>query len=176
MRKKRNILIGSISLTALSFYFLQITFVNTVLAIGQNVPDLLLILAIFVGFRLGPMPGSVFGFVAGFFQDVLTGFYGLQALTKTLIGFFSNLFINQRVLLIEKYYFPLIVFIGSMLHDAFYYWFQSLGTKLEFGSLFIQFGVINSFYNAVLAFLLYLMTPKKFLDFVHYNPRHEFDY
>lgn len=174
MRRKRNQLIFGIFLTGFVFYFLQITLVNPFLAIGQNVPDLLLILTVFVGIRLGQISGSLVGFISGFFQDVLIDFYGLNALCKTIIGFTAKYFKTERVLLIEKYYFPIVVFFSSVLHSIFFFGFQSLDAGLNFYTLFINYGLPNSLFSAITAFLMWLLTPDPFLRFFNYDAKHEY--
>ncbi|MBL7994770.1 rod shape-determining protein MreD [bacterium] len=174
MRRKRNQLILSLTLTALVFYFLQITFINTFLSIGHSTPDLLLILTLFVGIRLGQISGSLFGFLAGLLQDVLIGFYGLNALCKTIIGFSVKYFRTEKVLLVEKYYFPIVVFFSSLVHSVLFFGFQSLDADLNFYTLFMNYGVPNALYSAVMAFTLWLFTPNAFLDFINYDAKHEY--
>lgn len=174
MRRKRNQLILSLSLTGFLFYFLQITFVNPFLAIGHNVPDLLLILTVFVGIRLGQISGSLFGFLSGFLQDILIDFYGLNALCKTVIGFSSKYFKTERVLLIEKFYFPIVVFFSSLIHSALFFGFQSLDASLNFYTLFMNYGLLNAVYSGAMAFILWLLTPDSFLNFIKYDTKYEY--
>lgn len=174
MRRKRNQLMASLSLTGLLFYFLQTTFVNPFLAIGHNVPDLLLILTLFVGIRLGQISGSLFGFLGGLLQDALIDFYGLNALCKTIIGFTVKYFKTDRVLLIEKYYFPIVVFFSSVVHSIVFYGFQSLDTRLNFYNLFMNYGLPDSLYSAVMAFVLWQLIPNPLLNFVNYDAKYEY--
>ncbi len=174
MRRKRNQLILSLMLTGAAFYVLQITFVNPFLTIGHNVPDLLLILTVFVGIRLGQISGSLFGFLSGFLQDVLIDFYGLNALCKTIIGFSAKYFKVERVLLIEKFYFPVVVFFSSLIHSILFFGFQSLDPNLNFYTLFIDYGLLNALYSAFMAFILWLLTPDTFLNFIKYDVKYEY--
>jgi len=173
MRRKRNQLIIVLTLTGVLFYFLQIIFVNTILMVGQNVPDLLLILTLFIGYRLRQIPGSLFGFVAGFFQDVLTGFYGLQSLCKTLMGYGARSFLSPRVHLIEKFYFPFVVLVGALAHDAVFYAFQSIGSPLQFWNLYVNYAMPNALYSAVMTFILWMIIPNKIIEFVRYDVKYD---
>jgi rod shape-determining protein MreD len=69
------------------FFVLQTLFCDA-LTFGKIGPDFpLLIVAYFAIFR-GAIAGSIFGFVVGLFQDLFNpSFLGLNALTKTLVGF-----------------------------------------------------------------------------------------
>ena len=174
MRRKRNQLILTLSLTGLLFYFLQTTLINPFLYIGPNMPDLLLILTVFVGIRLGQIAGPVFGFTAGLMQDALIDFYGLNALCKTVTGFTVKYFGTEKVLLVEKYYFPLVVFFSSIIHALLFYGFQSLDPSLNFYSLFIDHGLPNSIYSALAAFVLRIATPERFLNFINFDAKHEY--
>ncbi|MBL7961364.1 rod shape-determining protein MreD [bacterium] len=174
MRRKRNQLILSLSLTALVFYFLQTTFINPFLSVGHSVPDLLLILTLFVGVRLGQLSGSLLGFLAGLLQDVLIDFYGLNALCKTVVGFSAKYFKTEKVLLVEKYYFPIVVFFSSIAHSIIFFGFQSLDADLNFYTLFMNYGLPNALYSAVMAFILWSLTPNAFLDFINYDAKHEY--
>ena len=174
MRRKRNQLLLSLTLTGLLFHLLQTTFVNPFLSIGQNTPDLLLILTVFIGIRLGQMGGSLFGFFAGLLQDALIDFYGLNAMCKTILGFSAKYFKTDQVLLIEKYYFPIVVFFSSILHSLLFYGFYSLDDGLNFYTLFMNYGLPNAFYSGIMAFILWLITPDPVLKFVNYDTKYEY--
>jgi len=61
------------------------------IAIGPVKPDLVLIIVAVFGFLDGPAQGAVGGFLGGFLQDLLAArSIGLEALVKTLIGYFSG--------------------------------------------------------------------------------------
>jgi rod shape-determining protein MreD len=60
----------------------------SLLSVGDVVPDIPLIAVVMLALRRGPEFGCLAGFVSGLFQDVSTGgLIGVQALTKTLVGF-----------------------------------------------------------------------------------------
>jgi rod shape-determining protein MreD len=164
----------TLSLTGLLFYFLQTTLINPFLSVGPNVPDLLLILTVFVGIRLGQIAGPIFGFTAGLLQDALIDFYGLNALCKTVTGFTVKYFGTEKVLLVEKYYFPLVVFFSAIIHNLLFYGFQSLDTSLNFYSLFMSHGLPDSLYSAIAAFVLRVATPERVLKFVNYDTKYEY--
>jgi rod shape-determining protein MreD len=173
IHKRRNGLIVSIGVTGFLFLFIQINFVNHVLALGPYRPDLLAILTAFVGFRLGPVAGSTFGFWAGLILDGMTGFLGPQALTKTAIGFTATFFANQRVLLVEKYYFPIVMVLLALAHDVAVYWIHSLGSNLSFVSMVFEYGLVNALYTGLIAFLLLMLIPPRILRLVRHDVKYE---
>src|SRR5512132_3294983 len=62
--------------------------VTPALRIGDVVPDLPLIIVVLLALRRGPEFGCVGGFVTGLLQDAASGgLMGVQALTKSVIGF-----------------------------------------------------------------------------------------
>jgi rod shape-determining protein MreD len=172
--RKRNKLILVLLIAGLLMYTLQVSFTTTYLAIGDNTPDLMLIFTAFIGLRLGPTPGSLAGFAAGFLQDVLIQFYGLHTLCKTVVGFLARFFLNRRVLLIEKYYFPFVVFSLSLFHDAAFYFLQTLGSRLEWAPLFWRLALPNALYNLVAAYLLWMALPQRWIEYVRYDVQYDF--
>lgn len=166
MRRKRNILILTILLTTGSAYLLQLSFVNVFFSVGSNIPDLLLILTVFIGIRLGPVAGSVFGFSVGIMQDMMIDVIGLNALCKTVVGYTAQFFGTNRVMLVEKYYFPFVVFSEALIHAVIFYFFVSLDGEALFGNLWYHFGFWNACYSAIISFLWWLCMPKPWIEFV----------
>ncbi len=163
---KRNRLIAGFAAGTLIFHVLQLSFVNPFLSVGDYRPDLLLILTLFAGFRFGPIGGSVLGFYAGFLQDMMTGFMGLHALSKTLSGYFVYYLSSRHVLVIERYYFPAVVFLFALGHDAFYFYVYTLGSPLDFYPLFMNQAIPNAAFSAVMSLILGLGIPKQWLDYL----------
>jgi rod shape-determining protein MreD len=77
----------AIGVVLVIFFLLQTVF-SDAMTFGRIGPDFpLLIVAYFAIFR-GALAGSVFGFVVGLLQDLFNpSFLGLNALTKSLVGF-----------------------------------------------------------------------------------------
>ncbi len=169
--RRQNMVLLVLSLLAALLHFIQLAFVNKHLAVGENVPDLLLLLIVFVGFRLGSIAGSTLGFAAGLLQDLVIDFYGLHALCKTVVGFVSPYFAGRRVLLVERFYLPLVTFAMSILHDLLWYPLQTLGTPLDVFSLWARLALPNAVYNTVLMFVILMMLPERATDAVRESPR-----
>ena len=109
-----------LTLYALVLFFIHLLFYQYI-SLGEVYPDLFLILVVFIGLYKGPQAGSVAGFFCGLAQDSFSYvFFGLHALTKTIIGFsigkirhsfYSNNYLVQGV----------IIFTAKLLHDIVYY-------------------------------------------------------
>lgn len=81
---------GKISIPFLIFlsFLLQTTVVPHLKLLGVQ-PDIILILVVTLSLERGPIIGSTSGFVGGLLKDlVLLQTLGLDALSKTLVGFF----------------------------------------------------------------------------------------
>ncbi len=174
MRRKRNLLILYMLLTGIVFYFVQILFFNVYLSIGGIAPDLLLILTAFIGMRLGPIPGALFGFVSGLAQDATIDFFGLHALANTVVGFTADKLGVRKVLLVEKYYFVVMVLVLSLIHGVIYYGILSLEGPVYFWYQISYYGLPNSLYSATTTFVLWLLIPASLLEFVHFDVRYEY--
>jgi rod shape-determining protein MreD len=74
-------------LAILFFLFMQIAVADW-LSLGPVAPDFLVLIVVFFSLYRGAMRGSIFGFVVGFLQDLANpGFLGLNAMTKTVLGY-----------------------------------------------------------------------------------------
>ena len=101
-------------------FFIHLLFYQY-LSIGEVYPDLFLILVIFAALYKGPEAGCMAGFLCGLAQDSFGfAFFGLHALTKTVIGFsigkvrhsfYSNNYLVQGVIIVA----------AKLLHDILYY-------------------------------------------------------
>lgn len=98
---------------------LQTTLLNEIAIAGVK-PDLILILAIFVGIICGPGKGGMIGFSLGLLEDLYLGsFIGMNALSKgvtaVLVGRITIGAFSENLLV------PIItVFIGTLLNNIIY--------------------------------------------------------
>jgi rod shape-determining protein MreD len=75
-------------LLAILFFLLMQLVVADRIALGPVAPDFLILLVVFFSLYRGAVPGSIFGFFVGFLQDLANpGFLGLNALTKSIMGY-----------------------------------------------------------------------------------------
>jgi len=74
-------------LTIVVFLGLQSTVAGKI-AIGDVSPDFIVVCVILFGLQRGPIQGSLFGFLVGLLVDLGNpGYLGLNALTKSLVGY-----------------------------------------------------------------------------------------
>ncbi len=138
------VLIGS----SFIFIFLQMVALRK-LSFGDISPDFpLLLCGLFALFR-GPIQGSIIGFFVGLLQDLFNpAFLGLNALTKSLVGFALGQIGTKTVP--ENSLFLLCVFLFAALgHDFVYLLFYS---GRDLGNLFAMFfstAVPSALYTAI---------------------------
>jgi len=73
---------------AILFFLLMQLSVAEWLSLGPVAPDFLILITVFFALYRGAIQGSIFGFVVGFLQDLANpGFLGLNALTKSVVGY-----------------------------------------------------------------------------------------
>ncbi|MEK6795291.1 MAG: rod shape-determining protein MreD [Spirochaetota bacterium] len=71
-------------------------------------PDIVLIVIVFLGFTFGSFEGIIYGFIAGFTQDIISsGVLGLNALVYLNIGFLAGLFYRK----IDKSVLSTVLFV-----------------------------------------------------------------
>lgn len=137
------------------FFLLQAVF-SDALTFGRIGPDFpLLIVAYFAIFR-GSIAGSVFGFVVGLLQDLFNpSFLGLNALTKTLVGFALGRAGAQTER--DHPIFLLALFgISALAHDVVYLLFY---TQLRLGEFFVTLLTValpSAVYTAVAGILVHV--------------------
>lgn len=136
-------------------FLLQAVF-SDALTFGQIGPDFpLLIVAYFAIFR-GAIAGSIFGFVAGLFQDLFNpSFLGLNALTKTLVGFALGRAGAQTER--DHPIFLLALFgVSALAHDFVYLLFY---TQLRLGEFFVTLLTValpSAVYTAVVGIAVHV--------------------
>jgi len=106
------------------------------LAIGDIKPDFPLLLCAFLALYKGPVRGSIMGFVIGLIQDLFNpAFLGLNALTKSIVGFaFGHL--GNKTVPERTVFLAAIFFVTALGHDFIYLLFF---TALDIGRFFILF-------------------------------------
>lgn len=137
------------------FFLLQAVF-SDALTFGRIGPDFpLLIVAYFAIFR-GALAGSIFGFVVGLLQDLLNpSFLGLNALTKTLVGFALGRAGAQTER--DHPLFLLALFgVAALAHDFVYLLFF---TQLRLGHFFVTWATVSlpsAVYTAVVGIVVHV--------------------
>ncbi|OPX87917.1 MAG: rod shape-determining protein MreD [Pelotomaculum sp. PtaB.Bin104] len=119
-------------------------------------PDLILLLAVFNGFLLGPRQGAFLGFAAGAVTDLFTGSYiGLNAISKMVAGYLAGIcgerFYQDNALVLSGITF--VCSIAGLLVD--YLMLLSLGIQVNIFYGLFRVILPAALYTAVLVPILY---------------------
>lgn len=143
------------------FIFLVLLFIEknliSFVAINDITPDLILIFVIIFSLRENRPESTIVGFVAGLIQDAFTTtFFGLSALTKTIVGFWGCFFHQPK----RKY--SLVYYMGTFLvlvvmHDILYQVVYRLGGEAKFFKLLFYHALPRSLYTLFAAAVIYLI-------------------
>lgn len=126
------------------------------LAIGQVVPNFLLLVVITIALVEGPAPGAAVGFSAGLIFDLLgSGPVGPMILVLTLTGYLTGLM--HENMFAEGWLLPLTVLAVATLSAEVAYGLILilLGSGGPFWSTFLTKMLPGAVYNTVLALLIY---------------------
>lgn len=147
---------------AVIYFVLLIVQLNLVpyIAIGSIIPDLILILLVYLTLKNGQLYGTVLGFMFGFFFDLFSGgIIGAAMFSKTLAGFVTGYFFNENKIDISTSSFPfiIIVFLASSI-DTFLYSVLPI-KNLNIAALDFIFtsGFFPGFYTAVVSIPIILI-------------------
>lgn len=133
------------------------------------IPDIPLIVIIYVGIKRGKLEAIISGFFTGLTVDILSGtFLGLCAFTYTIIGFIAGYFIREDELYLKKYYFPVIVFILSLLGNSLYFLIYFQSYSILFLEILAKYAVPDSTYTALIS-IIYSVFPKRKTSMLTYR-------
>ncbi len=132
----------------------------------QIIPDLVLILVISYGLLRGPDEGLLFGLLAGFFLNLLSGgVIGIEALSKMLAGYCAGLL--EKNIFKDNLLVPFIaVLFGTLLFNTFsVVMHMAFMANFNFWGAIISIVLPQALYNAVLAPLVYfyLLKAERFI-------------
>lgn len=140
------------------------TQVMRLLSLEGITPDLLTIWVVYVALREGQISGTIWGFLAGLFFDLVTGnFIGLGALTKTICGFTAGYFYqeNKTEITLGSYRFILIVLITALIDTTIFFVLFTRGTDIGLVRAIFEFGLTTSLYTATITLLPMLVFSRK---------------
>ena len=126
------------------------------ISIGAAKPDLVLIIIAGFGFLSGASPGAIGGFIGGILLDVLTiRGIGLEAMVKTLVGFFSGRV--ERTILGNSPIMPMLAIGGvSILSQTLYIGLAVLvGERMEILPVMREIVLPSALYTSVIGLLAF---------------------
>lgn len=125
------------------------------------IPDIPLILIIFIGIKNGKLEATISGFFAGLIIDVLSGtFVGLSALVYSIVGFIAGYFYREDEKYLKKINFPVLVLILVLSGNILYFFIYFQSYSLLFVEVLLKYVIPNSTYTALVS-MIYLVFPKK---------------
>ncbi len=136
------------------FAFLQAFFARK-MSIGMISPDFPLLIVVYFSIWSGAFRGSIMGFLVGLIQDLFNpSFLGLNALTKTLIGYCMGL-AGSKAEPDNTLFLLALVGISALAHDFVY---LLIFTGLHLGKFFVMWVTVSipsAVYTAVVGVLVH---------------------
>jgi len=146
-------------------FLFQLTFAN-LMAIYEIKPDFILIFLVYLSTRYGRLWGSSAGFIMGIIEDsFLTILFGLNALCKSLVGFFVAK-LSWRLTGNVITDAGLLLFAVALVHDFLFNWIYSFGSEVGVLYIFFRYALPSAFYTAVIGMMITAIFPG-FLQVAH---------
>lgn len=140
-------------LTAVVLIFIQITLVP-IISVNRYIPDLLLIMVVFLSLRKGQFFGTVSGGVIGLIYDLASGnLLGSGMFAKTLSGFIAGYFYNETTssTVLRSYRFLLIVILAALINSSVYHIVAGYEISYGFVSLLLSSIIPDTVYTGFMA-------------------------
>lgn len=140
----------------LVYVFLQAFFVRK-MSIGMISPDFPLLIVVYFAIYKGSLNGSLLGFTVGLLQDLFNATHlGLNALTKTLTGYFIGL-AGSKAEPDSSLFLLALVGIAALAHDFVY---LLIFTGMHLGKFFVMWVTVSipsAIYTAIVGVLVHLL-------------------
>jgi rod shape-determining protein MreD len=140
------------------------TTVVPLIAIGNVLPDVILILLVYYSISQGQIYGAVLGFIYGFLIDIITGTtLGSAMIAKTIAGFSAGYFSleNKKEQNLFFYNFALIVLLSSLIDSTINAFFSSIDITANIFRIFFQYALMPAIYTAVMALVVMVFFHKR---------------
>ncbi len=152
---RRYIIYGVLGVITIA---MQMVLVNLI-AIGDSVPDLVLILIIWIGIYEGYMEGILYGFALGLMLDIASfDIVGSNALVKTIAGliaaFFHKTDTKEKQLTSDMRLLP-IIFVIAILHNLIYGLFHINLKQWSFIRYFFEYSIASALYTTTFGIFAY---------------------
>jgi rod shape-determining protein MreD len=143
-----------------SIAFLLQSFFVPLIEINIWRPNLIILVVIFFGFRLGVFYGTIGGFILGIIEDSLgTNLLGISSLANCIVGYLAGqtkqvkLSINAKIL---------TTIILILLNGFIYYFFVQFNTDISFVYLIFSRAFPNTIYTFFIGMLIYIFMKSQF--------------
>ena len=151
---------GAIIVVAL---LIQLTLINSITILGLK-PDLIMVVVVVFSLLKGEKEGTISGFASGLLQDIFsTGLLGINALAKTVVGFFCGIvkekIFHEHILFI----IPVITFIASFMQSIIIFLLlRAFGIEYNLAWSLKQVALPEALYSSLLSPFIFLAINKLF--------------
>lgn len=151
---------GAIIVVAL---LIQLTLINSITILGVK-PDLIMIVVVVFSLLKGGKEGTISGFASGLLQDIFsTGLLGINALTKTVIGFTCGIFKEKIFYEHILFLIPVITFVASFMQSVLMFLLlRSFGIEYGLAWSIKQIALPEALYSSLLSPFIFLAINKLF--------------
>jgi rod shape-determining protein MreD len=149
---------------ALGLLLLQTTFIPFI-SLGGYLPDLFMILLVYIGLQRGQIECTISGFILGLLQDIVTiKFFGLAALSKTIAGFVAGYFFNENTIgqTLGSYRYVLLVGLCSVVHNLLYFTIFFQGSEYSIFVSVLVSTLGTTLYTCVISILVMFFFSRKY--------------
>ncbi len=164
MKALRHVLLMALAL------LIQTSWVQAA-AIYGFVPDVVLLVVVYVAIVGGQVEATLIGFVSGFLLDVYNpAFMGVNGLANAVVGFavgYSRVGIVAEDLLVQG----VVLLVAGLLHDLIYFTFSSISSPGDILPQLFRYGIGTAFYTAVTGILVSLAASIRFQGGIHLDAR-----
>lgn len=156
----KTLLKGAIIVVAL---LIQLTLINSITILGLK-PDLIMVVVVVFSLLRGAKEGTISGFASGLLQDIFsTGLLGMNALAKTVIGFFCGI-IKEKIFCEHiLFIIPVITFIASFMQSILmFFLLRAFGIEYGLAWSLKQVALPEALYSSLLSPFIFLAINKLF--------------
>ncbi|GAF98244.1 unnamed protein product [marine sediment metagenome] len=137
------------------------TFFASLISIEKVMPDIFVILVVYLTLTKSLTHGAIFGFISGIAESSSDPYlFGLSALLKVLLALIVFVF-STRLRLESNFARVVVVFISVVAHNTFYYLIAfGLDIQLVMYST-MKYALLDAVYSAVIAVILVYLSVRK---------------
>ena len=157
---KKTIIHVSLILTAIFLYVLQANFFNW-FTIAGIMPNLFVILVLFIGLFSGRTMGTIYGLVIGILWDLVLGMkIGINSLGLGLIGFLTATF-DKNFSKDSRMTIIVMVIVSTAIFETFSYLLNYVFSSIQIEILnFLRILAIEIVYNLMITIIIYPLFQK----------------
>lgn len=120
-------------------------------------PDFLVMVVVYASLAVGPRTATIVGFLLGLAADAeMPEYLGLNAFALSATAYATS-GLWSHLVRANVFVQCLVLFAGSLMHDAIYYLFYYRNHLDMFGRFLVRFGVPGGLYTAAFGALVFLV-------------------